>query len=271
MTPAELLLPDIQLRSFRGVKHGVSSRLGGVSEGPYSSLNLGLRTPDDEQSVLANRSRFFDALCASADSVVTGNLTHGNEVSVFRQGQSDQWPLARRPGRPGSDTKIPVFDSDAAIGNVPGLTFMVTAADCVPLLFLDRKRGVVSLAHAGWRGTAAGIAVEVVRAMRAEFGSDPADIIAGIGPSIGPCCYTVGEEVLASFAAHGQDPVFAAGNGDLKLDLWSSNERQLEAEGVPLESIENLHLCTSCRTDIFYSHRRENGTTGRFAACIGLA
>ncbi len=255
---------------FAGIRHGISTRHGGVSRPPYDTLNLGYSTLDDEDSIAENRTRFLDAVSATPDGLMTGHLTHGNEVAVFDAAQPDRWPRAWYPVRTGSHRSTWVFKTDGVVSNVSDLTFLLTAADCTPLLFWDRSRGAVGAAHAGWRGTARGIAGNVVRAMTGSFGTDPSDVVAGIGPSMGPCCYTVGEDVIDVFADSGIEPVLIKGDRGTRLDLWGSNRQQLVAAGVPATSIETMGLCTGCQVSTFFSHRAERGRTGRMACAIGL-
>jgi polyphenol oxidase len=255
---------------FGGVRHGMSTRHGGVSHAPYSSLNLGYSTPDDEVSVTKNRGRFLQALGATPDSMMTAHLTHGNEVAVFDVARPEEWPRRWYPVRAGSDRSTWVFRTDGVVSNVPGLSFLLTAADCTPLLFFDRARGVVGAAHAGWRGTARGIAGNVIRTMTESFGTDPSTVVAGIGASMGPCCYTVGVDVIDAFTASGIDPVLSTDDGPTRLDLWESNRRQLLDAGVPSGAIEIMGLCTGCHVSTFFSHRAEAGRTGRMAVAIGL-
>jgi YfiH family protein len=164
----------------------------------------------------------------------------------------------------------PTFNSDGVVSNVPSLVVAVTSADCVPLLLWDPVRQVVGLAHAGWRGSALGVGERVVATMTSVFGCRQRDIVAAIGPSIGPCCYHVGAEVVETFHAHGTPVVASPHNGRSALDLWETNAVQLIRSGLEPDAIENPRICTACRTEHFYSHRREMGRTGRFAAFIGL-
>lgn len=254
---------------FDGVTHGVSTRLGGVSEAPYDTLNLGMSTGDREENVLTNRNLFAQALGVEQESVITARLVHGNKVSRFRSKQPEEWPIERVAVRQDSERTERAFRTDAVISDVPGLYFLLTFADCVPLLFADRNRGAVGAAHAGWRGTSLGIAGRVVEAMHTEFGSDPSDIIVGVGPSIGPCCYEVGPDVPATFESNGHEPALRRDGDRTVLDLWATNEQQLRAAGIGNEAIENPRLCTSCRPSEFFSHRGEKGRTGRLALCIG--
>lgn len=267
---AQVTINLLRFRLLEGVRHGVSTRHGGTSAPPFESLNLGYSTPDDEDNVAENRARFMRSIGATPETLVTGHLTHGTEVAVFEDGVPDRWPRVRYPVRAGSVRSAWMFDADSAVSNVPGLTLFITAADCTPLLLWDQERHVVGAAHAGWRGTAGGIAGNVVRAMTDTFGSRPADLVAGIGPAIGPCCYTVGAEVLDTFCRAGLEPVVRAHDGAVRLDLWESNRRQLLAAGLPPESIEAAGLCTACHVSTFFSHRAERGRTGRMAGAIGL-
>jgi YfiH family protein len=152
----------------------------------------------------------------------------------------------------------------------------------VPILLYDPRHRAVALAHGGWRGTAEAVAMRTVEAMRARYGTRPADLVAALAPAIGDCCYTVSEEVLdrfrqlpeawesVRFVARPEDEPGNAGPG-VYLDLWETNRRQLLAAGVRPEHIEVSDLCTGCRTDLFFSHRMEHGRTGRFGVAIGLA
>ena len=148
----------------------------------------------------------------------------------------------------------------------------VRVADCAALLIADSRRGAVAAVHAGWRGTAAGIAAVAVARLRELHGSDPRDLIAALGPSIGPCCYTVGAELMDAFRGAGQDEAdlgrwFRHGER-LQLDLWTANRDQLEAAGVPAAAIHVSGLCTACHPDWFYSYRREGTAAGRLVGFI---
>jgi YfiH family protein len=259
----------IRFDLLQTVAHAVGTRHGGISTPPYDTLNLGYGTRDEEYRVVENRRRFVESLGVARSSVVAGRLSHGTQVRTFRSSDHRSLNSYVTPVRSVSDRREAFFDADAAVSDVPELFLLLTFADCVPILFADRRRGVVGAAHAGWRGTARGIAVEVVRTMRREFGSNPRDMVIGIGPSIGPCCYEVGGEVLAAFAQSGLEAVTRQSNGSTSLDLWTTNERQLLEAGVAPENIENKRLCTSCNVDDFFSHRAEHGATGRFGLLIG--
>jgi hypothetical protein len=161
--------------------------------------------------------------------------------------------------------------ADALITDRPEVTLFLRFADCVPILLFDPKRRVVGLVHAGWRGTLSKIVAATVHAMVAQYGCRPADIQAGIGPSIGPCHYAVGPEVVAQARAAfpgKADDLLVPVNNHYHLDLWAANACALRATGV--EQIDVSRICTACHTDDFFSHRGEQGRTGRFGALIGL-
>jgi YfiH family protein len=161
--------------------------------------------------------------------------------------------------------------TDALITATPGVPLMLRFADCVPILFYDPARKVVGLAHAGWRGTVAGIAQATVEAMGRTFGCRPQDMIAGIGPAIGPCCYTVGADVVQAVRQAfpgGSERLTHRAGGHWQLDLWSANQVQLAECGVG--QIEVAGLCTACHTEEWFSHRATGGKTGRFGVLAGL-
>jgi YfiH family protein len=218
-----------------------STRLGGISEGPFSSLNLGILTEDDPARVVENRSLLCDAVGADANEATMAWQRHGANVT-----RAD----ARGIVTPGT-----VYDHcDGLWSDEPGRAMLLLTADCMPIA-LVRSNGdppAAAILHAGWRGLLAGIIGSGVRALASRR------LVAAIGPSIGPCCYEVGEEVAAPFReAFGDDVV----REDLHLDLWTSAERALRAAGV--EQVDRADLCTSCHADRFFSHRRDHGRTGR--------
>lgn len=263
-------LPTLRSSVLDGARHGFSTRQGGVSTGQYSSLNLGLSTGDAEDAVVENRVRFFASVGADPQATVYGRLTHGNAVAVFERREPERWPVEFASIREGSLRRERTFRMDAAISNVPGLTIFMTFADCVPLLVHDPVEGVVGMAHAGWRGTALDIGPQVVAALQSAFGSQPSNVRVAIGPSIGPCCYSVSDDVWRRFEETGVEPVRGSGRLWRHLDLWETNRRALRRCGVREDHIDPLQSCTGCDTERFYSHRIEQGKTGRLGACIGL-
>jgi len=238
------------------VAHGVLSRQGGVSGGAYASLNLSVSTGDSPDHVRVNRLRAFRALERDPASIADLWLVHSSEVVAVDAPFGEAYASPR---------------ADALVTDRPEVTLFLRFADCVPVLLFDPRRRAVGIAHAGWKGTLAKIAAATVRVMTERYGSRPADILAGIGPSIGPCHYEVGPEVVAqtrtAFGA-GADELLVRSNGSYHLDLWAANARALRQAGV--ERIETSGLCTACRSDEFFSHRAEKGKTGRFGALIGL-
>jgi len=249
--------------------HAVFSRQGGLSAAPYASLNTGLSVGDDRSMVFANRRLLSEALGRPAWTMATAWIVHGAEVIAV----GAEWKLDHdQLGDPG-----PRRQGDALMTQEQGLFLLISFADCLPVLYFDPVQGVAALAHAGWRGTTLGIAGQTVRALAERFGSRPADLLVGLAPSIGPCCYEVGSDVLDAFERSPdlrQSAAFqphVAGRADRwMLDLQETNRRQLLAVGVAPEHIEVMPFCTSCRTDLFFSHRREQGKTGRFAVLVGL-
>ncbi len=235
--------------------HGVFTRRGGVSLAPFDTLNVSSAIGDDPVAVDANRDHVLATLGRPRDTLMMAGLVHG--VAVARVDTSTV-------GEPldGGGRYVPLVD--ALVTDDPAVTLLVTAADCAQVLFLDPRRRVVGLAHAGWRGTAAGVLTATVAALREHYGSDPADLRAAVGPCLGPCC--------ARFSDPRRElPAWCAPfiHGD-RVDLWAMNRQQLRAAGLPPEHIGVAEVCTVCRRDLFYSHRGDRGRTGRFAAAIGL-
>lgn len=217
-----------------------STRLGGVSEGEFASLNLGILTEDDPASVVENRTRLCDAVGADPDGATMAWQRHGATVTRARP---------RGIVTPGT-----VYDHcDGLWSDEPGRAMLLLTADCIPVA-IARAGGrapAVGIFHVGWRGLLAGLVGTGVRALGVR------GLRAAIGPSIGPCCYEVGEEVATPFReAFGDDVV-----RDGKLDLWTSTERALRAAGC--DHVDRFDTCTSCDAEHFFSHRRDNGKTGR--------
>lgn len=237
--------------------HGVFTRLGGVSDRPWASLNLGGTVGDDPAVVRENHRRMYATLGLDEARACTVWQVHSADTVVARERVPNRRWLAR---------------ADAMITDQPRLPLTMRFADCTPILLYDPARHAAGIIHAGWRGTVLDAAGSAVRSMSAAFGSNPADIQAGIGPSIGPERYQVGEEVVnAVRAAFGavEGLIRRAADGSAYLDLWAANRLALERAGVG--QIEIAGICTATRTDEFYSHRAERGRTGRFGAVVALA
>jgi YfiH family protein len=242
------------LAGAEGVRHAVLTRIGGVSQGPYATLNLGHTVGDDLAAVEENHRRALDALGLDPRQVVSPYQVHGARVGVV--------------GWAHRGTVQPA--TDALVTAMPAVPLLMRFADCAPVLLFDPVQRVVGMAHAGWRSVVAGVVEATVRTMRERMTCDPGDLWAGIGPTIGPCCYAVGPEVAAAVEAvcpPGASVVHDA-DGQVFLDLPAAVQAQLRAAGV--RQIERAALCTSCRVDEFFSHRAECGHTGRFGAVIEL-
>lgn len=246
------------------VAHAFTTRCGGVSSGDFASLNMAFHTGDDPANIYENRRRVCGALGFSAADLVAGKQVHGDRVSLVtgeHRGRGAQSPADVLP------------DTDALITcrrRVPLSSFY---ADCVPLFLLDPVHRAIGLAHAGWRGTCLRIGEKTVRAMEEAFGTKAADCLAGIGPSIGPCCYEVDEPVLVRLResfSRWQDLVAPAGPGRWYLNLWEANRRTLLDAGIPDAAVSVAGLCTRCRQDLFFSHRGSGGRTGRMASLLML-
>jgi polyphenol oxidase len=239
------------LSEVPGIVHAISTRSGGVSEGRCESLNVSYSVGDPKENVDENIRRLSTAVGARPEDLFSAYQVHGREVTIV---EADTEP------RPHCDV---LATSSAA------RTLMLRYADCTPVLLADPRRRVVAAVHAGWRGSAVRAAGAAVEALRDAFGSRPRDVVAGIGPAIGPCCYVVGQDVVEAF---GDRPgLFARDQVGLKLDLWEANRQALLEAGVPAEQIEVAGVCTQCEAERFFSHRANAGQpAGRFAAVIRL-
>jgi YfiH family protein len=283
LRPAEgvQVLEAVPLAALGWLLHGFSTKPGGTSNfHGQRVLNLGYTEWDKPHRVRENRKRFQHALRAEDFALVTLRQIHSDLVRTV------------------SHLPESVLRGDAHITRTAGLLLAVGTADCVPILLADKKHRAVAAIHAGWRGTLQRIAEKTLGRMQMEFGTDPGDVLAALGPAIGACCYEVGPEVAAAFAgqfpcaenwftgpfpqlATGEDPnplpwLSMAPPGHtpppprVKLDLIAANRWQLEQAGVKRENIVVSDLCTSCRTDLLFSHRREKPHTGRMLAVVGI-
>ena len=240
--------------------HFVTTRYGGVSLPPYNSLNLGLHTADEQTRVLENRTLLAAETGIAPDRFLYASQVHSGDVKVIDEEAVAKGILTQNP------------QTDATITDLPGICLMVMVADCVPVLLFDPVKRVSAVVHAGWRGTIHHITSNTVAKMMDHFGCNPGDILAGIGPSIGPCCYEVGEEVKAvvqeRFGTTDRYLVLQPHSAKPHFDLWFANHKQLTDNGVKAEHIETSRLCTKCNQQLFYSSRADKGITGRFAAGI---
>jgi polyphenol oxidase len=272
---------------------GFSTRPGGVSQLPANHeghagkekvLNLGFTDWDSREHVLENRQRFFASLGAAKMRAVGLRQIHSDIVHIVGSAEVPHGEQAPQ--------------GDALITGEPGALLVVQTADCIPILLADTKHRAVAAIHSGWRGTAQRLAVKALGRMQMEFGTHPQDVIAALGPGIGGCCYEVGHEVVREFAAKFpnarewfEGPFDALENGDsdsnwlpwltmippghappaprAQLDLIAANRAMLTAAGIAPDKIQSSGFCTSCRTDLFFSYRRER-STGRLMAAIGI-
>lgn len=241
-----------------GVRAGISLREGGVSAPPRDSLNCALHVGDEPDRVLENRRRLSRAAGFAPEDWTCGEQVHGSRVEVVTAAD-------RGAGR--LDRETAFADTDALITREPGVMLAAFFADCVPLIFYDPENRAAGIAHAGWRGTARNVAAETVKAMGEQFGTRPENLLAAIGPSIGPCCYEVDDTVVRQIGIISPD---RKANGRYMLDLKEANRQFMIKAGLGPNHIEVSGYCTCCRTDLFFSHRGEGGTTGRMAAFIGI-
>ncbi|MES2730411.1 MAG: peptidoglycan editing factor PgeF [Bacteroidota bacterium] len=256
MTPSLYQFP--LLTPFPSLIHFVSGRHGGVSEGELGTLNLGFRVADNPQHVTENRRRLAASLGIAADQLVFPAQTHSARVQVVK-----------------ADTSIEdLADTDALITQITGRCICVMSADCTPILLYDPVKQAVGAVHAGWRGTVSKILTHTVQAMQEHFGTQPAHLLVGIGPSISPEMYEVGQEVLEAVKqAYGSTQgLITRENGVGKgfFNLWEANRQQLLELGVPVASIEVSGICTYQQSDRFFSARKSANRAGRFAAGIML-
>ena len=268
-------LPLVEVPAWREIswlRHGFSTRMGGLSTayrpGQPGELNLGFTRDDDPASVEGNRALFLEAVAGDgAVEMLTVRQVHGTRVLTVRPGDS---ATLLRDGRA-------VEEADGMITASVGMMLAVQAADCVPVLIADTKKRVVGAFHAGWRGTAAGIVARGIARMKDEFGCRAEDMVGAVGPAIGRCCYTVGDEVREQFgAAFGYaEELFELRADGPHLDLHKANRRQMLDAGLSVNSVTAVGDCTACtRVDgrrKYFSHRAEKGFTGRAMGMIGIA
>jgi hypothetical protein len=243
-----------------GFSNAFSTRLGGVSPMPEGDLNLAGFADDAAENIHENRRRFLAAFDGEWRLTACWQV-HGSDVRVVRDYD---------------DARNDEERCDALTTSAPGVLIGVKTADCVPVLLADRKTGAVAAIHAGWRGTLAGIVGETLVRMRTEFGTNPSDVLAAIGPAALSCCYEVGPDVIEAFESKFENAaeLFTDTHENHALvDLHRANKEQLMEAGVQPESIYTAPICTMCRTDLFFSYRREKpqyGKTGRLMSVIGV-
>jgi YfiH family protein len=267
-------------QEYSWLLHGFSTRTGGVSAAyGRDSLNLGWTKEDDLASVTENRRRFVGAVAGEMAGKAGFELVNVRQIhsAITRV-------IGEEDGSLGGALQTPegkaVLEGDGLMTNFPGVMLAVGTADCVPVLVADVKKRSVAAFHAGWRGTVAQIVEQGIARMTHEYGSQPADLIAAIGPSIGACCYAVGEEVQTAFSSQFDyaDELFLSdrkANPSIYVDLWKANQRQLLAAGVEQSKITVIGECTACSRDAqgrrrYFSHRAEHGVAGRMLNVVGV-
>lgn len=270
-----LLYVEPWRQRFEQLSVGFTTRHGGVGSVPYATLNCAYHVGDDPEVVLNNRRLVTRKLGYEAEAWTCGEQVHGKHVAVIKAEDRSRGLLDRQSA---------LQDTDGLVTNVPGVLLTSFYADCVPLYFYDPVQQAVGLAHAGWKGTVAGIAVSMVETMEREYGSRRQDIRAAIGPSIGDCCYEVDEAVMQHVRVWFDDsPVNdeykdsaskkayrSVDNGKTMLNLKECNRHIMMKAGILPDHIECTTWCTSCHPELFFSYRKENGVTGRMASWIGL-
>lgn len=248
------------------VKHLFSTRLGGVSKGIYASMNLSYTRGDEREAVGENYRRIADVLGCQMEDIVCSDQTHTTNLMV----------AGRQDGGKGVTRSRDYHDVDGLLTDEPGIVLATFYADCVPLYFVDTKHRAIALAHSGWRGTVGRMGRCVVEKMKEVYGTDPADVVAAVGPSICQACYEVSEDVAGAFREEFRKPgqeqeiLLSKGGGKYQLDLWRANEIVLTEAGILPSSIQVTDLCTCHNSDYLFSHRASQGRRGNLGAFLGL-
>ncbi len=253
------------LSEYEEILHFVTTRQGGYSLAPFHTFNLAFNVGDKEENVLKNRTKLAQSLHISPQNFTISNQVHGTHISIVDQTER---------GRGATDFSTALKESDAMITNQENICLVIFIADCVSVFLYDREKKVIGLIHAGWKGTIGLITQKTISLMQSYWGCRSQDIICAVGPSIGPCCYQVGpgviDKVRKTFSKEDYLVQTISEDGKGYFDLWEANKIQLLNCGILEKNIEFAHLCTYCHSDIFFSSRKDNGHTGRFAAGIML-
>lgn len=238
------------------VVHAAFTRHGGISPQPWDSLNFGSTVGDELANVVENRQRAYACLDLDFSSTFDVWQIHSKDVAIAESPRAVDEKHQK---------------ADIILTDKPGVVLLMRFADCVPLLFFDPLKYVIGIAHAGWQGTVKSVATTTVQALHALYQTKPQDLLAVIGPSIGPDHYQVGDDVVSQvITAFGQDAseILLPMDGQTTLDLWNANRIQLEHAGVT--HVEVAHICTACHVDDWFSHRGQMGKAGRFGVVITL-
>lgn len=247
------------------VKHGFSTRIGGVSEGVCSSMNLSFARGDKEEAVRENFRRIAAALDVKVENMVFSKQTHTTNVRVVTEEDRGK----------GTVKPLDYDQVDGLVTNIPGLCLATFYADCVPLFFVDPVQKAIGLSHSGWRGTVGKIGKITVETMRKEYGTDPADVLAAVGPSICQECYEVSEDVIEQFRInyeqkYWEELFYKKENGKFHLNLWKANEIVFGEAGIKAEHIAVTNVCTCCNPDVLFSHRASHGKRGNLGAFMAI-
>ncbi len=254
-----------RIRELEGVVHGFSTRLGGVSQGMFSSMNLSFTRGDEEAHVRENYARLGKAMGFDCEGLVLSDQTHTTNIRVVTE--EDKGKGFARPKD--------YTDVDGLVTNVPGLTLATFYADCVPLFLVDPVHGAIGLSHSGWKGTVGKIGKRTIEVMKEQYGTRPKDVVAAIGPSICQDCYEVSEDVIEKFQAAFEEAFwrelfYKKPNGKYQLNLWRANELIFEEAGLRPEQIVTTDLCTCCNPGLLFSHRASKGRRGNLGAFLML-
>lgn len=242
---------------LEGIKHGFTSRLGGVSHGKVYGFNFGFRVGDDESAVYENYRLMAGDMKIDLSKAVLSRQTHTDNIRIVTESDHGK----------GICRESDIFDTDGLVTDVKGTSLIVFSADCNPILLWDRKKNVISAVHSGWRGTVKHISQKAVGIMVSHFNCSASDIVAAVGPSIGPCCFEFGSEAVALFD---EKYIAKAENDKYKVDLWSIIYDDLWQSGLLSENIDISRICTVCQSDRYYSYRTQKEKTGRQIAVITL-
>ncbi len=247
------------------VSHSFSTRLGGVSEGIYSTMNFTFTRGDNHSHVMENYRRMARVLGVDAEKMVLSYQTHTTNVRIVTEADEGKGIVRERDYR----------DVDGMVTNVPGITLVTFYADCVPLYLVDPVHRAIGLSHSGWRGTVNRMGQKTLEAMEKEYGTKPSDVICCIGPSICQDCFEVGEEVAEAFQAafserYHRELLYRKENGKYQLDLWRVNQIIFAEAGVREEHIHTTDICTHCNPELLFSHRTVGDKRGNLAAFLCL-
>lgn len=241
------------------VRHGFSTKLGGVSTGPCATMNISITRGDDPEAVAENKRRIGAAIGVRPEDMTFTHQTHTTNVAVVKEKD--------RGGR--------FMETDGMVTNIPGICLVTFYADCVPLFFVDPVHKAIGLSHSGWRGTVGRIGQVTVEKMTENYGTNPEDVIAAIGPSICQDCYEVSEDVILKFRenfpeGYWPDLFYNKENGKYQLNLWKANEYVFLEAGILKEHIATTNVCTHCNPDILFSHRTTGEKRGNLSAFLAL-